>query len=107
MQYLKNKNFYFNFFFVLLIFFLDRVTKIYVISLSKNNFDNKLFSSKYLDFTLIWNEGIAFGLMSFNNDLFYNILSAIILIITIVVLILALKNKGIKDMHFYLYLQDL
>ncbi len=100
MQYLKNKNFYFNFFFVLLIFFLDRVTKIYVISLSKNNFDNKLFSSKYLDFTLIWNEGIAFGLMSFNNDLFYNILSAIILIITIVVLILALKNKGIKRYAF-------
>ena len=87
-------------FFVLLIFFLDRVTKIYVISLSKNNFDNKLFSSKYLDFTLIWNEGIAFGLMSFNNDLFYNILSAIILIITIVVLILALKNKGIKRYAF-------
>ena len=79
MQYLKNKSFYLNTSFILLIFFLDRISKIYVINLSKNNFDNKIFSSKYLDFTLIWNEGIAFGLMSFNNDLFYNMLSIIIL----------------------------
>ena len=85
--------------FILLIF-LDRISKIYVINLSKNNFDNKIFSSKYLDFTLIWNEGIAFGLMSFNNDLFYNMLSIIILIVTIFVFILALKNDGLKRYAF-------
>ena len=100
MQYLKNKSFYLNTSFILLIFFLDRISKIYVINLSKKNFDNKIFSSKYLDFTLIWNEGIAFGLMSFNNDLFYNMLSIIILIVTIFVFILALKNDGLKRYAF-------
>ena len=38
--------------------------------------------------------------MSFNNEVFYNILSAIILLITLVVLILALKNKGLKKYAF-------
>ena len=91
MQYLRSKNFYLDLFFISLIFFLDRISKIYIINLSKSNFDDKIFRSTYLDFTLIWNEGIAFGLMSFNDEVFYNILSAIIFIITLIVLILALK----------------
>ena len=100
MHYLKSKNFYVDLIFISLIFFLDRISKIYIINLSKSNFDDKIFRSTYLDFTLIWNEGIAFGLMSFNNEVFYNILSAIILLITLVVLILALKNKGLKKYAF-------
>ena len=40
------------------IFTLDRISKIYVIKLSKNSSDIELFSSKFLNITLIWNEGI-------------------------------------------------
>jgi len=89
-------NFFFDFVLVVSIFFLDRISKIYVINFSQNNFNNNIFNSKYLDLTLIWNEGIAFGLMSFDNNHYYNILTGVIIIITLIVLIIGLKNKGFK-----------
>ena len=67
-----------------------------MINFSQNNLNNNIFNSKYLDLTLIWNEGIAFGLMSFDNNHYYNILTGIIIIITLIVLIIGLKNKGLK-----------
>ena len=89
-------NFFFDFVLVISIFFLDRISKIYVINFSQNNLNNNILNSKYLDLTLIWNEGIAFGLMSFDNNHYYNILTGIIIIITLIVLIIGLKNKGLK-----------
>ena len=76
------------------IFILDRISKIYVINLSKSALDKELFSSKFLNITLIWNEGIAFGLFSFNQDYFYNLLTLIILFVVFFVLMMAIKNKG-------------
>ena len=67
-----------------------------MINFAQNNFNNNIYNSEYLDLTLIWNEGIAFGLMSFENNLYYNILTFIIIIITIIVLIIGLKNTGLK-----------
>ena len=88
-----------NFFYISLIipifiFILDRISKIYVINLSKSALDKELFSSKFLNITLIWNEGIAFGLFSFNQDYFYNLLTLIILFVVFFVLMMAIKNKG-------------
>ena len=88
-----------NFFYISLIipifiFILDRISKIYVINLSKSSLDKELFSSKFLNITLIWNEGIAFGLFSFNQDYFYNLLTLIILFVVFFVLMMAIKNKG-------------
>jgi len=89
-------NFFFDFVLVVSVFLLDRISKIYVINFSQNNLNNNIFNSKYLDLTLIWNEGIAFGLMSFDNNHYYNILTGVIIIITLIVLIIGLKNKGLK-----------
>ena len=89
-------NFFFDFVLVISIFFLDRISKIYVINFSQNNLNTNILNSKYLDLTLIWNEGIAFGLMSFDNNHYYNILTGVIIIITLIVLIIGLKNKGFK-----------
>ena len=89
-------NFFFDFVLVVSIFFLDRISKIYVINFSQNNLNNNILNSKYLDLKLIWNEGIAFGLMSFDNNHYYNILTGVIIIITLIVLIIGLKNKGLK-----------
>ena len=88
------KNFYITLTVPVLIFILDRISKIHVINLSKNSYDNELFSSKFLNITLIWNEGIAFGLFSFNQDYFYNLLTLIILFVVFLVLMMAIKNKG-------------
>ncbi len=69
-----NKNFFTNFFLIIFIFFLDRVSKFYVISQNEKNLSADLFTSKFLNISLIWNEGIAFGLFSFGESHFYNFL---------------------------------
>ena len=91
-----SKNFYISFLIVALIYFLDRLSKIYVIQLDKNNFGSEIFNSSYLNIVLIWNKGIAFGLFSFNETHLYNILSLIILIIVIIVIIMSLRTQGFK-----------
>ena len=91
-----NKNFYINFFTIIIIFSLDRISKFYVISQNEKNFTPDLFTSKYLNISLIWNEGIAFGLLSFNESHFYNLLTILIAIIIIVIFFMILRNKGLK-----------
>jgi len=91
-----SKNFYISFSIVSLIYFLDRLSKIYVIQLDKNNLGSDIFNSAYLNIVLIWNKGIAFGLLSFNESHFYNILSLIISIIVVILVIMSLKNHGFK-----------
>ena len=91
-----NKKFYINIFIILIIFLLDRLTKIIVVNLVEKNFRNQIFSSKYLNIDLIWNQGIAFGLFSFDEILTYNILTAIIAAVILIVFIMILKNDGFK-----------
>ena len=90
------KNFFINFSLILSIFLLDRISKIYVIHLDKKLIGSEIFSSKYLNISLIWNEGIAFGLFSFNENYLYNILTIIILLIIIIIFFMMIRNKGIK-----------
>jgi signal peptidase II len=91
-----SKNFYISFSIVALIYFLDRLSKIYVIQLDKNNLGSDIFNSTYLNIVLIWNKGIAFGLLSFNEAYLYNIISLIIAIIIIILIIMSLKSQGFK-----------
>ena len=95
-----NKNFIINFFLIILIFLLDRISKIYVISQSEKNLFSDLFNSKYLNISLIWNEGIAFGLFSFDESHFYNFLTILITIITVIIFFMILKNSGFKKYSF-------
>jgi len=69
------KNFYISLIVPITIFILDRISKIYVINLSKNSSDIELFSSKFLNITLVWNEGIAFGIFSAIHGYWYNLLT--------------------------------
>ena len=99
-----NKNFFINFFLIIFIFFLDRISKFYVISQSEKNLSVDLFTSKFLNISLICNEGIAFGLLSFDESHFYNFLTILILIIIIVIFFMMLKNKGLKKYSFLMIL---
>ena len=95
---LKNltKNFYINLIFIFLIFALDRISKIYVIYLNKKTYTSELFQSKYLNISLIWNEGIAFGLFSFEQSDLYNFLTIIISIVILIIFIMIIKRFGFK-----------
>ena len=90
------KNFYINLFIIFLIFIIDRITKIYVVSVNGKNSYEDLYSSKFLNINLIWNEGIAFGLFSFSQNNLYNLLTLIISIIVIVILKMIINSYGIK-----------
>ena len=90
------KNFYINSVIVFLIFILDRFSKIYVLHLDKINYSPELHQSKYLNITLVWNEGIAFGLLSFSQDSLYNLLSLLIAIIVLIIFFMIIKNNNIK-----------
>ena len=91
-----SKKFYISFSIVFLIYFLDRLSKIYVIQLDKNNLGSEIFNSTYLNILLILNKGIAFGLLSFNESNLYNILSLIISIIVVILVVMSLKSQGFK-----------
>jgi len=92
------KNYYFDILILFLIFILDRFSKIYVIYLSEKNNYSQLFSSKFLDIHLIWNEGIAFGLLSFSETYFYNLISIIIAIIIFILFMMIIRSKGLKKL---------
>tara|TARA_A100001037_G_C15023257_1_gene577417 strand:+ start:540 stop:1031 length:492 start_codon:yes stop_codon:yes gene_type:complete len=72
----------YSFIIILIVFLLDRVSKIYVIDLIQEN-QSEIFIYDFLNLTLNWNTGIAFGLLSFNADLLYHSISALILLIII------------------------
>ncbi|MDA8778543.1 signal peptidase II [Candidatus Pelagibacter bacterium] len=91
-----SKNFYISFSIVALIYFLDRISKIYVIQLDKNNLGSDIFNSAYLNIVLIWNKGIAFGLLSFSESYLYNIISLIIAAIIFVLIMMSLKSQGFR-----------
>ena len=92
----NSKFFYINLIIIISIFILDRVTKLYVIYLDKINSGSELYLSKYLNIYLIWNEGIAFGLFSFDEKNLYNYLTILILIIVVFILFWIIKSKGIQ-----------
>ena len=84
---------------VLAIFFFDRVTKIYLLNLQENGTDIDFYITSFLNFYLIWNTGIGFGLASMETNIYYNALTAIIIIINIGLIFFLVKSKS-----YYAYL---
>ncbi len=95
-----NKKFFINFIIIASIFSLDRISKVYVIFLYDRNSSLNLFTSKFLDINLIWNDGIAFGLFSFDERIYYNILTVLILIITLIIFWMITRTKGLEKLAF-------
>ena len=90
----------FYFFFTITIFFIDRLSKYWAIKNLNNEDQFQIILSPYLSLDLIWNKGIAFGLLSFGERNLYNILTGLIILVTIIVIYLAIKAKGIEKYSF-------
>ena len=88
------------FFFTITIFFIDRLSKYWAIKNLNNEDQFQIILSPYLSLDLIWNEGIAFGLLSFGERNLYNILTGLIILVTIIVIYFAIKAKGIEKYSF-------
>ena len=85
---------------IFLIFILDRISKIYVINFFDQTSFNEVYLLEFLNIYLIWNKGIAFGLMNFNNVIIYNIITLLIILITMIVFYFSMKNKDVTSYFF-------
>jgi len=85
---------------IIVIFVLDRTTKVYLINLQASGTDIDFYIFPFLNFYLMWNTGIGFGLASLESNIYYHILTFIILMINFVLIFLLLKSKGIYNYLF-------
>ena len=87
---------------IFIVFFIDRETKMYLIELQTTGTDIDFYIFPFLNFYLVWNTGIGFGLASLETNIFYHILTLIIIIINLALIFFLLKAKGIYTYLFAL-----
>lgn len=85
--FLNKENFFLSIF-ITLIFTLDRISKN---EITKNFNDTVYYVNSFINFDLIWNTGIGFGLLSYDSSLIYNLVTflvgVVILILTYITII--------------------
>ena len=98
---IKNKTFKKeNFYFLLIIsviFFLDRYSKFEIL---RNFSDNSFYVNDFLNFYLIWNTGIGFGLLSFDTNLIYNLITTLIGLLIIILIMIGIKSESSEKIIF-------
>ena len=91
-----------SFFIVILIFTIDRIAKIKIINHQVEN--NKIYINDFINLDLIWNTGIGFGLLSTNSNIFYNVMTAVIVGISIFIIYIIYKSDFLDKILFSLIL---
>lgn len=86
------------------VFLIDRISKLYVVNLANNIGYVDIQINNYLNIFLIWNTGIGFGLLSLDNNIFYSIVTLIILLINLFIIYLILKSDRLRSFLFLLVL---
>ena len=87
------------FFLIILVFFLDRYSKTFILS---NLNENLIYINDFINFDLIWNTGIGFGFLSSSSSLIYNTISVLVGIIVIVLIYISLKSDKFDKTAFSL-----
>ncbi|MDA7782951.1 signal peptidase II [Candidatus Pelagibacter sp.] len=102
MSRIRFKTFFINLIIVITVFFTDRLSKYYIVNLSKIENSVDMYVTSYLNLYLIWNKGIAFGLLSAGEGLIYNFITVAIGIIILIIFYMIWKNDNIQ--RFFLLL---
>ena len=90
--------------FIVSLFLIDRVSKILIIKKSQEIIGGEIFSSRFINFELIWNKGIAFGLFSSDGGMLYKLISLLIIFIVMILIYFITKSKGFEKFGFILIL---
>ena len=85
---------------IIFIFLIDRISKLLIIGSPETYEQYGISITSFLNFNLIWNEGIAFGLFSFNEEIYYNLLTIFICLIVAVIIWLMLRSKGFEKLCY-------
>ena len=87
---------------IILCFFVDRISKIKIIEFQEYNSSH--YVNDFINFDLVWNTGIGFGLFSSLSGLIYNILTIIIGFVIIFLIYLITKSKFLEKVFISLIL---
>ena len=104
MKKLSLKKLLIYFLIVSFIFFLDRITKIYILNFVEMNGSIDIFVNNFLNIILVWNSGIGFGLLSFEKAFIYNLITSLIIFINIIIVYLAINSNNSKSYFFVMIL---
>ena len=88
---------------LIFIFALDRISKLYIIKLAEINNSVDIYLSSYLNLNLIWNKGIAFGMLSFDESVIYHFITILIIIVNFIILIIIVRSNDIKC-YFFIFI---
>jgi signal peptidase II len=94
------KNNMLNFFLLVFIFVIDRLSKIYILGLDEIINGNTISVNKFLNLELVWNRGVAFGILSFQESFWYNIITILIFVIIIILIYLIFSSSGFKKYSY-------
>ena len=89
---------------ILAVFALDRISKNYVLNLFYETQFQEIYLSKFINIYFIWNKGIAFGLLNFEDQLIYTFISYFIVFISLIILFFAFKNRDRTGFFFAMIL---
>ena len=85
---------------VFIVFLSDRISKYIILKLSQPLGELNISVTSFLNFHLIWNNGIAFGLFSFEQDFYYNLFTLLIITITSIIIWLSFKAEGLEKISY-------
>ena len=91
-------------FLVIVIFLLDRISKIYILNLSEINNLVDIYLTPFLNIYLIWNNGVAFGLLPIEKTLLYNAITLLITFINILILIMIVNYNDYRSFFLIMIL---
>ncbi len=89
---------------ILIIFILDRFSKYYILNIAETEGSVNVFVNSYLNLYLVWNTGIGFGLLSFDQSLFYNLITSLIVLINLAIVYMIIKTNDIRSYFLVLVL---
>ena len=92
---LNFRKFFIQFIILLIIFLIDRITKVYILNIAENTGNVDIYINSFLNLFLVWNTGVGFGLFSFEESAVYNFITLIIVIINLIIIYLICKSKDI------------
>ena len=81
---------------VLVIFALDRFSKLFILNILEDKDKVDIYINSFLSLYFVWNKGIGFGLFSFNDTSAYNLITLIILFINVIIVYLIFVEEGLK-----------
>ena len=81
---------------ITVIFFIDRISKLYIVDLFNDKDLLNIYVTPFLNIHLVWNQGIAFGLLSFDNSFFYELITILIVGIIIIITLMIIKSKNLS-----------